>query len=130
MKTSVILPLLVLLLAGCTSDDYDQKLQTTDTLLFNGKFATAAYVGIISLQIQNGKYSCYTNWPNGYAAGYVRAESQGVVFTDTLPIPVQTPYGPSFVLYGPYAYMYDGNTLYLQRNYGGKIRYKMERQEQ
>jgi hypothetical protein len=112
----------------CGNDEFKVKIDASDTLTFNGSFATAAYAGVISLSIQNGLYSCYTNWPNGYAAGHVQAEGNSLIFTDTIPAPVQTTYGPSFVLYGPYTYLYDGNTLYLQRNYGGRIRYKMIRQ--
>ena len=111
---------------GCEKENKGILINPQDSLFFNGIFVTAAYYGPVTLLIDNGSYEFNTTLPNGRGAGKLIAWENKIEFKDTLFLPILPVYGYAFVPRGTYYYVFDGNTLEIQKYMnGGKIMYRL-----
>jgi len=125
---SVCILLILAVSVQCEKEITGIRIDTNDSLSFNGYFITAAYAGSVVLFINKGAYEFNTDMPNGRGAGRVTADRTTINFADTLTLPIPSIYGAQFVLHGKYIYVFDGNRLeLLSYRYGGKIMYQFYR---
>jgi hypothetical protein len=125
---SVYILIILAVCVQCEKEITGIRIDTNDSLSFNGFFITAAYAGSVVLFINKGAYEFNTDLPNGRGAGIVAADLSTINFMDTLSLPIPSIYGAQFVLHGKYFYTFDGNRLeLLSYRYGGKIMYEFYR---
>ena len=117
------------ILSNCNEEESQPNLNPKVNNSFNGTFKTIKSEntsGIVSLNISNGYYECFTNLPYGRGAGKLEMNAFKINFIDTLFFPIPAIYGPSYVLSGEHFYEFDGKHLKIRKKMNvGSIEYDL-----
>ena len=100
-------------------DEASMRLEVDNSHHFKGFFHvqnSENITGNVTLNISNGKYTCFTNLPWGRGAGKISVDGQSIYFEDTLFLIIPALYGPTYTLSGIYEYEYNRERLLIWRD--------------